>query len=41
MKQDPIAVIFGITIVASSNFLGKANTDITKSDVEIRETVLG
>jgi hypothetical protein len=41
MKQYTTAIIFGIAIVASSIFLGKAYTDRTKVDGEIRVTGLG
>lgn len=41
MKQYTNAIIFGIAIVASSIFLGKAYTDRTKVDGEIRVTGLG
>ena len=41
MKQYTNAIIFGIAIVASSIFLGKAYTDRSKADGEIRVTGLG
>jgi hypothetical protein len=41
MKQYTNAIIFGIAIVASSIFLGKAYTDRTKKEGEIRVTGLG
>ncbi len=41
MKQYTNSIIFGIAIVASSIFLGKAYTDRTKIDGEIRVTGLG
>ena len=40
MKQYTNAIIFGIAIVASSIFLGKAYTDRSKADGEIRVTGL-
>lgn len=41
MKTNTNAIIFGIAIVASSIFLGKAYTDRSKADGEIRVTGLG
>ncbi|MDN3619627.1 SIMPL domain-containing protein [Polaribacter undariae] len=41
MKQYTNAIIFGIAIVASSIFLGKAYTDRNKKDGEIQVTGLG
>ena len=41
MKQYTNAIIFGVAIVASSIFLGKAYTDRSKADGEIRVTGLG
>lgn len=41
MKQHTNSIIFGIAIVAASIFLGKAYTDRTKIDGEIRVTGLG
>ena len=41
MKQYANAIIFGIAIVISSIFLGKAYTDRTKNAGEIRVTGLG
>lgn len=41
MKQYTSAIIFGIAIVASSIFLGKAYKDRAKADGEIRVTGLG
>ena len=41
MKTNTNAIIFGIAIVASSIFLGKAYTDRFKADGEIRVTGLG
>lgn len=41
MKTNKNALIFGIAIVASSIFLGKAYTDRSKADGEIRVTGLG
>jgi len=41
MKQYTNAIIFGIAIVASSIFLGKAYTDRTKVEGEIQVTGLG
>jgi hypothetical protein len=41
MKQYTNAIIFGIAIVASSIFLGKAYTDRNKKEGEIRVTGLG
>ena len=41
MKTNTNAIIFGIAIVVSSIFLGKAYTDRSKADGEIRVTGLG
>ena len=41
MKTNTNAIIFAIAIVASSIFLGKAYTDRSKADGEIRVTGLG
>ncbi len=41
MKKHTSAIIFGVAIVASSIFLGKAYTDRSKADGEIRVTGLG
>ena len=41
MKQYTNAIIFGITIVVSSIFLGKSYTDRNKTEGEIRVTGLG
>ena len=41
MKQYTNAIIFGVAIVASSIFLGKAYTDRSRADGEIRVTGLG
>ncbi|MGC6523049.1 MAG: SIMPL domain-containing protein [Flavobacteriaceae bacterium] len=41
MKTNTNAIIFGIAIIASSIFLGKAYTDRSKADGEIRVTGLG
>ncbi|WP_394364206.1 hypothetical protein [Formosa algae] len=41
MKHYTNAIIFGIAIVASSIFLGKAYTDRNKVDGEIEVTGLG
>lgn len=41
MKTNTNAIIFGIAIVASSIFLGKAYKDRSKADGEIRVTGLG
>jgi hypothetical protein len=41
MKQYTNSIIFGIAIIVSSIFLGKAYTDRTKIDGEIRVTGLG
>ena len=41
MKQYTNAIIFGIAIVTSSIFLGKAYTDRNKKDGEIQVTGLG
>ncbi len=41
MKQYANAIIFGLAIVISSIFLGKAYTDRTKTEGEIRVTGLG
>lgn len=41
MKTNTYAIIFGIAIVLSSIFLGKAYTDRSKADGEIRVTGLG
>ena len=41
MKQYTNAIIFGIAIITSSVFLGKAYKDRAKADGEIRVTGLG
>lgn len=41
MKTNTNAIIFGIAIIASSIFLGKAYSDRSKADGEIRVTGLG
>ncbi|WP_299052487.1 SIMPL domain-containing protein [uncultured Polaribacter sp.] len=41
MKQHTSSIVFGIAIVVSSIFLGKAFTDRNKTDGEIRVTGLG
>ncbi|MDB2490879.1 SIMPL domain-containing protein [Flavobacteriaceae bacterium] len=41
MKKHTSAIIFGVAIVVSSIFLGKAYTDRTKEDGKIRVTGLG
>lgn len=41
MKKHTTAIIFGIAMVASSIFLGKAYTDRAKSEGQIRVTGLG